>query len=172
MMRVRSGLAVAVAALMVVGLGAQEGTKPGAEHAQLKKQVGTWETSMKFGGQVSKGTVTFKMELGGLWLVGDMDSDLGGQRFLGKSLDSYDATKKKFVSVWVDSMSGTPMTMEGTYDAAKKTLTMIGDGPDMTGKLAKWKSVNEYPDDDTINMSMYVGDSKEPMFTIAYKRKK
>ena len=28
------------------------------------------------------------------------------------------------------------------------------------------------PDDDTVNFSMFLGDVKEPMFTIAYKRKK
>ena len=45
-------------------------------------------------------------------------------------------------------------------------------GVGMDGKPAKWKSVSEMPDDDTVNMSMFVGDAKEPMFTITYKRKK
>ena len=69
-------------------------------------------------------------------------------------------------------MSTNPMVMEGTYDKEKKTLTMIGDGMGMDGKPAKWKSVSTMPDDDTIEMSMYVGDAKEPMFTVTYKRKK
>ena len=33
------------------------------------------------------------MELGGLWLVGSLQSDLDGQKFHGKSLDTYDAAK-------------------------------------------------------------------------------
>ena len=37
-----------------------------------------------------KGAMTYKMELGGLWLVGSMESDLGGQKFYGKSLDTYE----------------------------------------------------------------------------------
>ncbi|HEX4612004.1 MAG TPA: DUF1579 family protein, partial [Urbifossiella sp.] len=79
---------------------------------------------------------------------------------------------KKYVSVWVDSMGTTPMLMEGSYDQAAKTMTMSGDGPGMDGKLTRWKSVAEVKDDDTMKMSMFVGDGKEPMFTVLYKRKK
>jgi hypothetical protein len=120
----------------------------------------------------AKGTVTYKMELGGMWLVGSLESDLGGQKYFGKSLDSYDATKKKYVGVWADSMSGSPMVMEGTLDAATKTLTMIGDGPGPDGKPTKWKAVSTMPDKDTIELKMFVGDAKEPMFMVTYKRKK
>ena len=165
-------IALLVAALLVVPAWAQEPPKPGPEHELLKKQEGTWTTTMKAGGQEFKGTVTYKMELGGLWLVGALESDLAGQRFFGKSLDTYDAGKKKYLGVWADSMGTTPLLMEGTYDNETKQLTMIGEGPGMDGKLTKWKSVSTMPDNDTINMSMFVGDAKEPMFTITYKRKK
>ncbi len=166
---------IAVAGLVVMLTGpavAQEPAKPGPEHEMLKKREGTWSTLMKAGGMEYKGAVTYKMELGGLWLVGSMDSDLGGQQFSGKSLDTYDARKKKYVGVWFDSMSTTPMTMEGTHDKDKKTVTLVGDGVGMDGKPAKWKSVSEMPDNDTVHMSMYVGDAKDPMFTVTYKRKK
>jgi hypothetical protein len=164
--------AVTMAAVLTGSAAAQEAPKPGPEHKMLKKREGTWDTTMKAGGMEFKGTVTYKMELGGLWLVGSMESDLSGQKFYGKSLDTYDAGKKKHVGLWCDSMSTTPMSMEGNYDKEKKTLTMAGDGVGMDGKPAKWKSVSEMKDDDTIHMSMYVGDAKEPMFTVTYKRKK
>jgi hypothetical protein len=64
------------------------------------------------------------------------------------------------------------MVMEGTYDAEKKAMTLTGEGPGMDGKPTKFKSVSEMPDDDTINFKMYMGDGKDPAFTIAYKRKK
>jgi hypothetical protein len=150
---------------------AQEPASPGPEHKMLASREGAWEANMKINGLECKGVVTYKMELGGLWLVGSMESDLGGQKFFGKSLDTYDAGKKKFVGIWCDSMSTTPMMMEGTYDPAKKTMTMIGDGPGMDGKPTKWRSVSEVPDNNTVNMSMFVGDAKDPMFTITYKRK-
>ena len=165
-------IAVIVAAVLAAPAAAQEPPKPGPEHKLLKSREGTWDITMKAGGMEHKGTVTYKMELGGLWLVGSLESDLGGEKFYGKSLDTYDAGKKKYVGVWADSMSTAPMLMEGTYDNEKRTLTMVGDGPGVDGKPAKWRSVSEMPDDDTVKMSMFVGDAKEPMFTVTYKRKK
>jgi hypothetical protein len=151
---------------------AQEPPKPGPEYDLLKKQVGSWTVTMKAEGMDVKGSMVYKMELGGLWLVGSLESELGGMKFYGRSLDSYDPVKKKYVSIWVDSMITTPMILEGTYDKEKKTLTMSGEGPGMDGKPIKWKSVSVIPDDDTINLTMYMGDAKEPAFTVAYKRKK
>jgi hypothetical protein len=112
------------------------------------------------------------MALGGLWLASDLDCDLGGLKFQGKGLETYDAAKKVYRSVWVDSMAPGVMIMEGNYDKAGKTLTMAGEGPAPDGKTAKWKSVSTMPDADTLNFAMYVGDAKEPMFTTVYKRKK
>lgn len=147
--------------------------KPGPEHEVLKKMEGKWDLTMKAGGMESKGSVTYKMDLGGLWLVGDLECDFGGMKFQGKGLDTYDATKKIYRSIWIDSMSASPMIMEGSYDKEKKSMTMTGEGPGPDGKgTAKWKSISTMPDDNTINFSMFVGDGKEPMFTIVYKRKK
>ena len=165
--------AVVVAVVLAVPLArAQEPPKPGPEHEILKKHVGTWDLTMKFEGGESRGTCVYKLDLGGLWLASTVESDLMGMKFSGRGYDTYDATKKKYVGVWMDSMSTSPMTMEGTFDAAKKSFTMTGEGPGMDGKPTKYKSVSEMPDDDTIIMKMWMGDSKEPGFTITYKRKK
>jgi hypothetical protein len=151
---------------------AQQGPKAGPEYDILKKHVGTWTTTMNIGGTESKGTATFSMELGGLWLSGTMEAELFGQKFSGKGMDSYDATKKKYVSIWVDSMSTSPVLMEGTYDADKKTLSMEGTGPGEDGKPQKYKSTSTFKDDDTFVMTMSMGDSKDSTFTVTYKRKK
>jgi hypothetical protein len=171
-MRKVAVLAMVAALALGTQARAQEAPKPGPEHKLLKDRVGTWETTLKAGGMENKGSTTYKMELGGLWLVGSLKSDLSGQKFYGKSLDTYDAKKKKYVGVWFDSMGTTPMMMEGTYDKEKKTLTMVGDGPGMDGKVTKWRSVSRMSKQDTIEMSMYVGEAKEPMFTVTYRRKK
>ena len=173
MKTVRWFCALALVAFAAPALSAQpEAPKPGPEHAVLKAMEGDWDLVMKFGGMETKGTVTYKMDLGGLWLTGSLESELLGAKFQGKSLDSYDPAKKKYVGVWIDSMSTSPMFMEGTYDKDKKTLTMSGEGPGMDGKPTKYKAVSAMPDNDTINFSMYVGDGKDPAFTIVYKRKK
>jgi Protein of unknown function (DUF1579) len=146
--------------------------KPGPEHELLKKHEGTWDITMKFGGMETKGTSTYKMDLGGLWLSSRVESEIFGMKFQGFGMDSYDPMKKKYVAVWFDSMSTAPMTMEGTYDKDKKTMTMVGEGPGMDGKPTKHTAVSEWKDDDTIHFSMSVGDGKEPAFTIVYKRRK
>lgn len=162
----------AAVVLMVPAVRAQEGAKPGPEHEALKKLEGTWDATMKFGGAESKGTMVYKMELGGLWLASSFDGKFGDGKFSGKGFDTYDATKKKYVSVWMDSMSTTPMMMEGDYDKEKKTVTLSGTGMGPDGPASKFKSVSVLKDDDTIHFSMYMGDAKEPAFTIDYKRKK
>jgi Protein of unknown function (DUF1579) len=112
------------------------------------------------------------MDLGGLWLTGTFEGEFAGMKFSGRGLDSYDAMKKKYIGIWVDSMSTSPMVSEGTYDKEKKTLTMTGEGPGPDGKPTKHTMVTEYKDDDTMVMNMSMGDAKEPMFTITFKRKK
>ena len=172
-MKAFHGLA-AVALLMFAApfAAAQELPKPGPEHELLKKWVGNWDATMKMMGMESKGVATYKMELGGLWLTSTFDGEVAGMKFSGRGLDSYDAGKKKYVGIWVDSFSTSPMTLEGTYDKEKKTMTMSGEGPGEGGKPMKYKTVTELKDDDTVNFSMYMGDVKEPSFTIVYKRKK
>ena len=150
---------------------APEFPKPGPEHEHLKKLEGTGEATMKGMGMESKGTMTYKMEVGGLWLVSTFEGEFGGAKFHGKGLDSYDAGKKKYVSVWVDNMITTPMLMEGAYDKDKKALTMTGDGPSPMGPV-KFRSVTHFKGDDNVHFEMFMGDGKEPAFTITYKRKK
>ncbi|QJW95831.1 DUF1579 domain-containing protein [Frigoriglobus tundricola] len=171
MKTVRWFCAVAAVVLLTSAVPAQP-PKPGAEHEVLKKLEGDWDLVMKFGGAESKGSMKYKMELGGLWLAGSLESELFGEKFQGKSLSTYDAGKKKYIEVWADSMGTQPMLMEGTYDKDKKTLTLAGEGPGMDGKPRPYKSVSTYTDDNTINFSMYVGDGKEPAITVVYTRKK
>jgi Protein of unknown function (DUF1579) len=167
-----------VCAAAVLGLVAppavrgQEPARPGPEHEVLQKMEGTWDVTMKVMGQEFKGTVTYKMDLGGLWLLSRLESEIGGMKFQGHGMDTYDAAKKKYVGVWVDSTSSTPKLLEGTYDKAKRTLTMVGEGTGPDGKRAKSTAVIEWKDEDTIHSGIYAGDGKEPAFTMVYKRRK
>src|SRR5205814_3734957 len=118
-------LLLAFAMAHVAALG-QSPPTPGPEHEHLKKLAGTWNAKLKMGDNESAGTMTYKMECGGLWLTSDFRGEFGGQKFQGRDVDGYDQEKKKYVSVWVDSMSTRPTIFEGTYDKEKKTLTMTG----------------------------------------------
>jgi hypothetical protein len=149
--------------------------KPGPEHAVLKHMEGSWDATAKMGSMESKATATYRLECGGLWLVSDFRSNnFGGMPFQGHGIDGYDPAKKKYVTVWVDSMSTTPMQMEGTYDPDKHVLVMIGDGPGPDGKPTKYRSVSEFKDKDHMVFTMYTGDKdgkESPMMTISYTRK-
>lgn len=172
MKTIRLFVAAAITAALISSSAQTQPPTPGPEHAQLKKMEGTWDTTMKMMGQESKGTSTYKMDLGGLWLASTFETDMGGQKFSGRGFDSYDAGKKKFVGVWVDSMTTQPMVTEGTYDKEKKVMTMIGDAPGPDGKPMKHRMTTEMKDDNTMLFTMFMGDAKEPTFTILYKRKK
>lgn len=156
--------------------------KPGPEHALLKQMEGTWDASIKMSGPPgapamdSKGTMTFKMDLGGFWLVSNFEGQMMGQKFQGHGLSGYDPLQKKYVGVWADSMAPYLLRTEGSWDKAGKVLTEIGEGPDPeTGKTEKMKMVTEIKDKDTMLFTMYMPgkDGKDAvMFTIHYKRKK
>lgn len=151
--------------------------KPGPEHEMLKKMEGTWTAVMKMADspEAMPGQATYKMELGGLWLTSDFRMDVPGFKFQGRGLDTYDPKTKKYVGVWVDSMSTSPMHFEGTYDAATKTTTSTGTGVGQDGKPEKFKTTTKHTDDDhqTFQMFMVGADGKETLaFTIEYTRKK
>lgn len=115
------------------------------------------------------------MELGGLWLVSDFSADFGDSKFSGKGLDGYDAAKKKYVNIWVDSDSSSPMMREGTFDKAGKVLTQTGEGTGSDGKPTKFKMTTEYKDKDTHVWTMWTPgpDGKEvAAMTITYTRRK
>jgi hypothetical protein len=167
----RALLATSIISFLVPAAPAQEPPKPGKEHELLKQMEGKWDVVMEGG----KGSMTYKMGLGGLWLISDLDGEFGGMKFSGKGLDTYDPSAKKYRTIWADSMSTAPMIMEGTFDRDSKTMTMTGEGPGQDGKTAKFKTTTEIKDSDTMLFSLFaVGkDGKDqPMIKITYKRKK
>jgi hypothetical protein len=155
--------------------------KPGPEHAILKEDVGTWDATVESVGPdgkptTSKGVETNRMGCGGLCLITDFKGEMGpGMPFEGHGTTVYDPAKKKYVGSWTDSMSQGLQLGESTYDAAKKTATGVMEGPDMTGKIIKMKSVVQYKDPNTRVFTMYGPgpDGKEAqMMRITYTRKK
>lgn len=150
---------------------AQEPTKPGKEHELLNKLVGTWEVESEYG----SGTMTYKMDLDGHWLVSEFDGEFGGVKILGKGLETYDASAKKYRSIWVDSLSAKPRILEGNFDKESKVMTLTGEGPWQEDSKAQYKSLTELKDINTLNFGLFIleKDGKEQaLVTIKYKRKK
>lgn len=151
---------------------AQQPQSPGKEHEELKAMEGEWEAVMKMtDGTEMKGSSEFKMTCGGMWLESNFKADLGGIAFHGRGLDGYDSTRKLYTSVWVDSMSGSPMTLTGTKEG--KVTTMTGEGPGPAG-TTKYKTVSTQDSADKMTFKMSMGEGKEEMemMTVTYTRKK
>jgi hypothetical protein len=130
--------------------------KPTSQHDLLKKDVGTWDATMKIwpvqGARPiqSKGTEKNQLLPGGLWLASEFDGKFAGQRFVGKGAYGYDPDDKKYVGTWVDSITPYVIAMKGDYDPATQTLTTISERRDPeTGERYTTRQVTHYIDDDT-----------------------
>lgn len=165
-------------ALLIVGssLTAQEPQKPGEEHKKLYELVGTWDCVMKMpGAEDSKGVAVYRRTLDGMWVQTDFEGEYGGEKFHGKGFDSYDAGKKKYVSVWLDSTTGSPSVFEGNYDADGKTMTMLSHSTAPDGTAMTLKSVTTHADAGHMTFTMYVvaeDKTESEMMSIAYTRRK
>ena len=151
----------------------QDAPKPGPEHAFLKEGVGAWDATVKSNGKESKGTLNCQSVLNGLWLLEQYKGEAAGVPFEGRGATSYDPSKKKFVNIWIDSMSTSPMHSEGTYDKDKKVLTLLGNMPMPDGTTIKSTITVTYKDANTKVMSLKGNmDGKEfELVEITYVRK-
>jgi hypothetical protein len=168
-------LAALTVACLAGAVAAQEAPKPGPEMAVLKEAEGTWDALINSQGSESKGVLTSRLGLNGLWLMDQFTGDFSGLKFEGRGATSYDPNKKKYTGIWIDSMTPSPMVLEGTYNAATKTMTMTGMMPMPDGTTAKLTQTTVTKDADTrvFTMSMQDKDGKDfVMLTITYKRRK
>ncbi len=155
--------------------------KPTKQHELLKKDVGTWDATVKIwpvkGAQSIKSKGTEKNELlkGGLWLVSRFEGQAAGMPFVGVGTSGYDPVEKKYVGTWVDTMTPHLMTTTGEYDEDATTFTGTAEGRDaMSGEPYKAKLVARYIDDDTRVFEMHMpGEDGEywKMMQIDYKRR-
>lgn len=171
-----SALLLAGAAGFAAATATQESAKPGEQHKWLATHVGTWDTTVHAGpGEPTKGTSKAIAGPGGLWIVSDFSGTMMGGPFTGHEVMGYDTAKGKFVNVWIDSTASGLYVGEGTYDPAKKALTMSMQGAAPDGTPMKMKNVTNYPDENTMVWTMFGAgpDGKEgEMMRIEYKRRK
>lgn len=159
----------------------QKSAQPGEHHKHIEKFAGEWDakvsTWMAPGAEpmVSHGVMKNTMVLGGRHLTHEFKGDMMGEAFEGKGSWSYDNNAKRYVGVWMDSMSTGPMVTYGTCDAAGKVFTMIGDTAEPGGKVSKTREVITYKDANSNTMEMFTTgpDGKEfRVMEIVYTRRK
>jgi len=148
------------------------------QHTNLAKAAGTWNYIMKHwtpgtGEEVeSEGEAKFKSVLDGRWLRQDFASEWEGQPYQGVGYSGYDTIKKKYVSLWLDSMSNTTDLMWGTASRDGKTVTYTGKMPTPSGPT-DCRMVISCPGDDEMTMEYYMNmpdGSEFQMMEIDYTR--
>jgi len=144
----------------------EEYGKVGPEHKLLEARVGKWTDKltcwMTPGGESMQmtGTSEYTLTMGGRFLHGTFKGDFMGQPFEGMCAMGFDNMKKKYVSGWIDNMSTGIQMAEGTYDAATKTFTYTGQGPNfMSGKFEPVKSTEKMTDANTFVGEMWATDT-------------
>lgn len=156
----------------------------GPEHKRFEEMVGTWETESKWWlapesePMISTGTAEFRLILDGRYVEQIYKCpNMMGMAYEGRGIEGYDNFKKKYVSLWMDSMSTGIYLAEGTVDASGKVWTYYGKMDDpFTGEKDKVaKSIAREISKDKVIYEMYdkkpgVGEFKT--MEIIYTRKK
>lgn len=153
--------------------------KPTKQHQLLKKDVGTWDATVKVwpmeGAEPmeSKGTEKNRLLKGGLWLITRFEGDVIGMPFIGMGQFGYDPAEKKYVGSWIDTMTPHMMTTKAEYDEETKTMTGVAETRDpVTGEKYEAKMITRYKDDDSHVMEMHRSQNGKEwkVMEISYKR--
>src|SRR5262245_21037056 len=148
---------LAVAAFLSASLASAQDTDAAK---QMKRDVGAWNVVIKMFGDpsgapaVTKGTET-RFMLGNTWLISHLKGEIMGATFEGLRQTGFDPEKKHFVASWVDSTSRYPTHMDGAWDQATQTMTLIGSGKGPSGNEMKTKMVVSYNQDGSHNSTLY-----------------
>jgi hypothetical protein len=121
---------------------------PGEYHEHLKQLVGQWNGECGYcmmpgqEPQMSKATMTSELMFGGKFLKQHYKGLAAGMPFEGIGCFGYDNFKKKYTSIWIDSMTTGIYSELGSCDESGKVFTMSGMMDDcMIGKSVKMQSV-------------------------------
>lgn len=156
---------------------------PGEAHALLAKSDGKWTTestmwmSPDAPPSITTGTSVNRMALGGRYQISEHLGNYDGMPFQGISTVGYDNIKKAYISTWVDNFGTGIMVMEGTYDAATKTINFKGNMIDpMTKKNTDVRETFQYLDDNTELLEMFMpnpmGEGEFKMMSLKFTRAK
>ncbi|WP_137820337.1 DUF1579 domain-containing protein [Pseudomonas sp. 2FG] len=158
-------------------------TEAQREHQWLQKLVGEWtceaECSMEPGQPPAKwmGSESVR-SLGGLWILGQGQSDIPGGEGPATSMLTlgYDPQKQRYVGTWIGSMMSYLWVYDGELDTAGRVLRLNTEGPDISaeGTMAKYQDVIEFKSDDhRVLTSHMLGDDGtwHQFATVNYQRK-
>ncbi len=153
---------------------------PGEPHQQLASLAGSWTTHTKSWMEPGKppmesaGTAEMKVLLDGRFLHQEFTGEMMGKPFSGIGIDGYDNLRKKYVTMWIDTMATGIFFMEGTASADGKTITLEGQHDEPGGGQMKHRAVWKLVDANSQTFEMYgthKGGKEMKMMEIIYTRK-
>ena len=153
---------------------------PGEPHKLFASLAGSWTTTTKEWMEPGKpptestGSADMKMLLDGRFLYQEFNSQMMGQPFSGIGIDAYDNLRKRYVTVWLDTMGTGIFTMEGTASTDGKTITLKGQHGEPGGGQMTHRAIWKIVDNNTQTFDMFGthGHGKEmKMLEITYSRK-
>ena len=153
---------------------------PGEPHKLFASLAGSWTTTTKEWMEPGKpptestGSADMKMLLDGRFLYQEFSSQMMGQPFSGIGIDAYDNLRKRYVTVWLDTMGTGIFLMEGTASTDGKTITLKGQHGEPGGGQMTHRAIWKIVDNNTQTFDMFGthGHGKEmKMLEITYSRK-
>jgi hypothetical protein len=150
---------------------------PGPEHEILKRDLGVWDATIEMMAPGMPPTTMTGVEtntlMAGRWLITEWESDMTGQPFEGRGIAGWDPARKAYVGVWADSMNTELSFSESTFDPETNILAGWMEMPDQMGGKRKAKTTEEWPDEDSRIVKIYLPDgSDEPFMTFTYRKRK
>lgn len=150
------------------------------EHKWLQQLVGEWtfegEAAMEPGQPSEKFAGAERVRaVGDLWVVCEGESGAAGETWAWLLTLGYDPKRERFVGTWVGSMMTHLWIYSGVRDPDGVALTLEAEGPDMKGKLARFKDVHELdgPDRRLLTSSILGEDGKwHQLMTARFRRKR
>jgi hypothetical protein len=139
-----------------------EMARPVEQHKTLAATAGDWdcESTCWFEGPEgpatkSKGSFSAKSVLNGLYIHHEHRGEMMGKQFEGIGLTGYSKEKQKYVAVWCDNFTSTPMVMWGTADASGKVITFEGEKMSMMGMTYTPRWIERHDDADHSTFEMW-----------------
>lgn len=152
---------------------------PGAEHARLAAQVGSWQGQVESWSvpgtdpMVSQSRVERSMSMDGRVLEERWSGNMMGRDFVGHGRTGFDNVQQQYWSTWTDNMSTSLMTFSGKYDEAAERYEFTGSYVDPVSKrTVQTRSVSMAPEEGKEVMEMYevIGDSERMTMRITLTR--
>jgi len=151
----------------------QKAATPGEEHAELAKQTGDWQATVKVWmapgaePQVSQGKFHRELTLDGRVMLESFEGSFGGQPFRGAGQTGFDNATGRWWTTWTDNMSTGVTVMWGKWSKKEGGVVYYGTSPDpMGGKMIKVKSIVRNPDDGQEEIEMFDLRSGEAVKTM------